>query len=186
MIDKWVSEGSGWVINSINNHYINVTTYKPLHGSSNIELPTELGNPKKGLINIKNKDDECFRWCHIRHLNPQTEHPERIKKGDKQFIEGLNYEGIEFPISQKHHNKVEKQNSIRIDVFGYESKQPFPIHISKEKFVDQMNLLLITEDEKKHYVLIKDFNTFMYNQTKHKNKNTSACIVCNVSHLKES
>ena len=26
-----------------------------------------------------------------------TEHPERIKKGDKQFIEGLNYEEIEFP-----------------------------------------------------------------------------------------
>ena len=32
MIDKWVSEGSEWVIDSINNHCINVTTYKPLHG----------------------------------------------------------------------------------------------------------------------------------------------------------
>ena len=84
-IDKWVSEGSGWVIDSINNHYINVTTYKPLHGSSYIELPTELHNPMKGLINLKNKDDECFRWCmcHIRRLNPQIEHPERIKKEDK-------------------------------------------------------------------------------------------------------
>ena len=160
-IDKWVSEGSGWVIDSINNHYINVTTYKPLHGSSYIELPTELRNPKKGLINIKNKDEECFRWCHIRHLNPQIEHPVRIKKGDKQMINELNYEGIEFPVSQKHYNKVEKQNSIRINVFGYEKGQPFPIHISKETFEDQMNLLLITKDETKHYVLIKDFNSFM-------------------------
>ena len=84
VIDKWVSEGSGWaIINHIDSHYINVTTYKPLHGSSYIELPTELRNPKKRLINLKNKDDKCFRWCHIRHLNPQTEHPERIKKGDK-------------------------------------------------------------------------------------------------------
>ena len=147
-IDKWVSEGSGWVIDRIDSHYINVTLYKPLNGSSYIELPTELRNPKKGLINIKNKDDECFRWCHIRHLNPQTEHPERIKKGDKRFIEGLNYEGIEFPISQKYYNKVEKQNSIRTNVFGYEKGQPFPIYISKEKFEDQMNLLLITEDKK--------------------------------------
>ena len=169
VIDKWVSEGSGWVIDRIDSHYLNVTLYKPLNGSSYIELPTELGNPKKGLINIKNKDDECSRWCHIRHLNPQTEHPERIKKEDKQPIEGLNYEGIEFPVSQKHYNKVEKQNSIRINVFGYEHGQPFPIHISKETFKDQMNLLLITEDEKKHYALIKDFNAFMYNQTKHKN-----------------
>ena len=118
--EKWVSEGSGWIINHIDSHYINVTSYKPLHGSSYIELPTELRNPKKGLINIKNKDDKCFRWCHIRHLNPQTGHPERIKKEDKRSIEGLNYEGIEFPVSQKHYNKVEKQNDIRINVFGYE------------------------------------------------------------------
>ena len=177
VIDKWVSEGPGWVIDSINNHYINVTTYKPLHGSSYIELTTELRNSKKGLINIQNKDNECFRWSHIRHLNPQAEHPEIIKKGDKQFIEGLNYQGIEFPVSQRHYNKVENQNSIRINVFGYEKGQPFPIHISKEKFEDQMNLLLITEDEKKHYVLINDFNAFMYNQTKHKNKK-HFCMYC--------
>ena len=143
-------------IDQIDSHYLNVTLHKPLNGSSYIELPTELENSKKGLSNIKNKEDECFRWCHIKHLNPQTEHPERIKKEDKQPIEGLNYEGIEFPVSQKHYNKVEKQNSIRINVFGYEHGQPFPIHISKETFKDQMNLLLITEDEKKHYVLIKD------------------------------
>ena len=72
VIDKWVSEGSGWVIDRIDSHYLNVTLYKPLNGSSYIELPTELRNSKKGLINMKNKDKECFRWCHIRHLNPQT------------------------------------------------------------------------------------------------------------------
>ena len=55
VINKWVSEGSGWVIDRIDSHYINVTKYKPLHGSSYIELPMELRNPKKGLINIKNK-----------------------------------------------------------------------------------------------------------------------------------
>ena len=176
-IDKWVSEGSGWVIDRIDSHYINVTLYKPLNGSSYMELPTELRNPKKGLINIKNKDDECFRWCHIRHLNPQTEHPERIKKEDKKMINELNYDVINFSLSQKHYNKVEKQNSIRINVFGYEDGQPFPIHISKETFEDQMNLLLITKDEKKHYVLIKDFNAFMYNQSKHKERK-HFCMYC--------
>ena len=177
VIDKWVPEGLGWVIDRIDSHYINVTTYKPLHGSSYIELPKELRNPKKGLINIKNKDDECFRWCHIRHLNPQEKDPQRIKKEDKKMINELNYEGIEFPVSQKHCKKVEKQNSIRINVLGYENGQPFPIHISKETFEDQMNLLLITKDEKKHYVLIKDFNAFMYNQLKHKERK-HFCMHC--------
>ena len=132
-----------------------------MNGSSYIELPIELQNPAKGLINIKNKEDECFRWCHIRHLNPQKTNPQRIKKDDKQFIGELSYKGIEFPVSQRQYNKIEKQNDIRINVFGYEKGQPFPVHICKEKFQDQMNLLLIAEDEKKHYVLIKDFNVFM-------------------------
>ena len=126
---------------------------------------------------MKNKDEECFRWCHIRHLNPQIKYPERIKKEDKKMINELNYDGIDFPLSQKHYNKVEKQNSIRINVFGYENGQPFPIHILKETFEDQMNLLLITKDEKKHYILIKDFNMFMYNQSKHKERK-HFCMYC--------
>ena len=126
VIDKWVSEGSRWVIDRIDSHYLNVTLYKPLNGSSYIELPTELRNPKKGLINIKKKDAKCFRWCHIRRLNPQEKDPQRIKKEDKKMINEMNYEGIAFPLSQKHYNKVEKQNSIRINVFGYEDGQPFP------------------------------------------------------------
>ena len=180
VIDKWVSEGSGWVIDRIDSHYLNVTLYKPLNGSSYIELPTKLKKPKKGLINIKNKDDECFRWCHIRHLNPQDKNPQRIKKEDKKMINELNYDGIDFPLSQKHYNKVEKQNSMRVNVFGYENAQPFPIHISKETFEDQMNLLLITKDKMKHYVLIKDFNAFMYNQSKHKERKhfSMYCLQC--------
>ena len=36
------------------------------------------------------------------------------------MINELNYEGIEFLVSQKHYDKVEKQNSIRVNMFGYE------------------------------------------------------------------
>ena len=129
------------------------------------------------MINLQNKDDECFRWWHIRHLNEQTKYPQRIKRIDKQFIGELNYKGIEFPVSQKQHNKIKKQNSIRINVFGYEKGQPFPIHISKEEFENQMSLLLITKNERKHYVLIKDFNSFMFNQSKHKNRK-HFCMFC--------
>ena len=177
VIDKWVSEGSGWVIDRIDSHYLNVTLYKPLNGSSYIELPTELRNPKKGLINIKNQDNECFRWCHIRMVNPTNNHPERVKKEDKEMIEKLDYSGIEFPISKKDYNKIEKKNGIRVNVFGYENKQPFPIHISKDDFRMELNLLLLDSDEKKHYVLIKDFNSFMFKQTKHKSKK-NFCMNC--------
>ena len=80
MIDNWINEGSGWIIEFIESQYINISTYRPLSGSSYMDLPVELRSPRKGLINIKNKDKKCFLWCHVRHINPSKEHPERIKK----------------------------------------------------------------------------------------------------------
>ena len=176
-IAQWISEGSGWTVQSVDNHYLNIAKYEPMKGSSYIQLPNELRNSGKGLINMKNEDNECFRWCHIRHINPQDKDPQRIKKTDKQYVGKLDYSNIEFPVNVKHYNKIEKQNSINISVFGYENKQPYPIYVSKEKYEDHMELLLVTEKENKHYVLIKDFNRFMYNQTKHEHRK-HFCMHC--------
>ena len=176
-ISRWISEGSGWIIKSVDRHYLNIAKYEPMKGSSYIQLPSELRNPKKGLINMKNEDNECFRWCHIRHLNPQDKYPQRIKKSDKEYVNKLDYSGVEFPIAVKHYNRIEKQNSVNINVFGYENKQPYPIYISKEKYEDHIELLLVTEKENKHYVLIKDFNRFMYSQTKHEHRK-HFCMHC--------
>ena len=176
-IAQWISMGSGWTIQSVDSHFINLVKYEPLKGSSFIKLPTELQNSAKGLINLKNNDNECFRWCHIRHLNPHDKCPHKIKKCDKAYIDKLDYSDIEFPVTTKQYNKIEKQNEVNINVFGYEEKQPYPIYVSKEKYEDHMELLLITKAEKKHYVLIKDFNKFMFNQTKHKNKK-HFCMHC--------
>ena len=176
-VQQWISEGSGWTIQSVDSHFINVVEYRPLKGSSYIPLPKELQNSAKGLINMKNEDNECFRWCHIRHLNPQDKNPQMIKKTDKQYVEKLDYTDIEFPVTVKHYKRIEKQNSININVFGYELKQPFPIYVSKEKYQDHMELLMITKGENKHYVLMKDFNKFMYNQTKHKERK-HFCMHC--------
>ena len=177
MIAQWVSEGSGWTIQSVDNHYLNIVQYQPMKGSSYIKLPQELRNSKKGLINMKNEDNECFRWCHIRCLNPQDKDPQRIKKFDKQYINKLDYSGIEFPVTTKRYNKIEKRNEININVFGYENKQPYPIFVSKETYDRELNLLLITENDNKHYVLIKDFNRFMFNQTKHEHRK-HFCMHC--------
>ena len=68
-IDKWINQRSGWIVESIEAFYLNVNSYSPLTGSTYIELPDELKNSRKGLINIHNDDNKCFLWCHIRHLN---------------------------------------------------------------------------------------------------------------------
>ena len=57
-IDAWINKGSGWIIESTESQYINISTYKPLVGSSYIDLLIELHSPRKGLIDIKNSDQK--------------------------------------------------------------------------------------------------------------------------------
>ena len=100
-IDNWINEGSDWIIESIGAEYVNISIFSPLSGSSYIELPRRLKNSMKVLINTKNNDNKCFIWCHIRHLTPLNIHLERITKAEKNMVNDLNYEGIEFPVSKK-------------------------------------------------------------------------------------
>ena len=78
--DNWINEGSGWFVEKIHSQCINISTFRPLSGSSYIKLLAELKNPKKGLISIKNNDQKYFIWWHIRHLNPLKTYPGRITK----------------------------------------------------------------------------------------------------------
>ena len=64
-IDNWIIEGSRWVVESINDEYVNISKYAPLFGSSSIELPDKLKHPMKGLISIKDNDNKCFLWSNV-------------------------------------------------------------------------------------------------------------------------
>ena len=139
-------------------------------GSTYIKLPDKLKNPMKSLINIKNNDNQCFLWCHIRHLNLVKRHTERITKEDKNMINDLHYEGIKFPVSKTDYCKIERQNNICINVFCYENNLTYPVYLSDKTFRDSIDLLLISDENKSHYVYIKDFNRFMCNKTKNKNE----------------
>ena len=101
-IGQWLSEGSGWMIESVDEHYLNIIKYALMNGSSYIKLPSELGHHLKGLINIKNEDSECFRWCHVRLVNPDAnKDPDRLTKQDKIIAKQLNYGFIEIPVTVK-------------------------------------------------------------------------------------
>ena len=179
-IDNWINEGSGWIVKLIKSQYINVSTYRPLSGSSYIKLLVDLKSPKKGLINIKNNDQKCFLWCHARHVNLVKIHPARITREDKKLINNLNYDGIEFPVQEKDFSKIEVQNNICVNVFGYENKLVFPVYISDQTFKSSIDLLLLIDDDKSHYVYIKDFDRFMFHKTKNKNKKyfCKSCLQC--------
>ena len=143
-------------------------------------MPIELKYLRKGLINIKNNDQKCFSWCHVRHINLLNEHPERIKIIDRKIACNLNHDEIEFPVEEKDFKKIEVQNNICINVFCYENEMVFPIYFSDKKFENSMDLLLLINDDKSNYVYIKGFNTFMFQKTKNKNKKwfCRSCLQC--------
>ena len=59
-IDNWINLGSGWIIESVDSEYVNISAYSPLVGNTYIELPDWLKNSRRDLINIKNNDNKCF------------------------------------------------------------------------------------------------------------------------------
>ena len=142
-IDNWINKGSGWITESINSEYVNISKYAPLFGNSFIELPNELKHLKECLINVKNKDNKCFLWRRVRHLNPLKKNSERISKRDKEIANTLDFSDIDFPVSKNDYCKIEEKNSICINVYSYESKNFFPIYVSTKKFSNNMDLLLI-------------------------------------------
>ena len=111
-------------MNKIEDVHIKISNYEPLPGSSYILLPSKLNNSIKGLINLKNKDDECFKWCHVRFINPQNKNPE--------IASTLDYRGIEFPFKAHGYEIVEERFNINVNVIGYEN-QVFPLYVSKNR-----------------------------------------------------
>ena len=143
-------------------------------------MPLELNHPTKGLINIKNDDNKCFLWCHVRHLNCVDKNLGRITKKDREIVKKLNYSGVDFPVSKKDYGKIEVMNKININAFCYENKITYPVYLSNQCFNDCLDLLLISNDFTSHYVYIKNFNRLMFSKTKNKNKKyfCKSCLQC--------
>ena len=159
-IDNWINQGSGWIVESIDGFYLNVSSYSPFIGSTYIELPDELKNSRRGLVKIQNVDNKCFLWRHIKHVDLIDKISLKIIKKDKELVK-LNYEGINFPVPKKDYYKIEVRNKICINVFCYENKVVYPVYLSDQKFSDSMDLLLISDKFKSHYVYIKGFDRFV-------------------------
>src|ERR1043165_8232214 len=171
-------QGSNWRFTAVVRFDIHNIVYKPLKGSSDIPLPEKLAS-KKAIINLKNDDCECFKWCITRALNPSNNHPERITKDLIEQSNELNWSGIEFPVAANANiiNKFERNNNISVNVFGYD-KDVYPLYLSKLCSDRPIDLLLISDGEQKHYCLIKNFNRLMAVKTKNSTRSMHYCRRC--------
>ena len=62
------------------------------------------------MIHIQNTDDnECFKWCLVRYLNPADRNSVRIAKTDKGFAKKLDFKDIKFSVKVRDVHKIEKK-----------------------------------------------------------------------------
>ena len=182
-VEFFQNEGSGWIIDRIEDIWINITTYDPLAAGSYIELPSELNNSMKGLINIQNTDNKCFMWCQVRLLNPKKSHPERVtREADKEIGASLDYSDINFPLKARDHKLVEERFNINVNILAYDKKKKrkFITYIFQKKTNEQvLNVLLITKGDDSHYVFIKDIEKLLSSQIRTKTKGKKhICLHC--------
>jgi len=175
---KFQMNGSGWTFHSIAALDIHTVGYEPLNGSSWVPLPKFLAN-KKAIINMKNTDNQCFKWCIARALNPAKREIEkqntcRVSQFQRKQAESLNFKVIEFPMSLQAIDKFERLNpEISVHVFGFDSiSKIYPLRISKFKRQKEIDLMLL---KNKHYCLVKNLSRLMSMQA---SKHHGEIVIC--------
>ena len=156
----------------INFHRLNLTG-----GSSYIPLPDWLAK-MKAIINLKNSDMECFKWAVIAAMRWEEidrDH-QRISKL-RRYEDDFDWDGIKFPASIRDIKRFESRNEITINILALEDKKVYICRKGKE-YDRVANLMLITDQSRKHYVAIKSLKRLLSRQNSKHKESQHFCINC--------
>ena len=189
---NYQKEGSNLQFEKVIELVVPFARYEPLRGSSFMPLPAKLKN-KKAIVNMKNEDSECFKWCVTRSLNQVDKNSERITKELRKQSEKLNWKGIEFPMPLQQIDNFERRNpGIAIFVFGFDGEFVFPLRKAKVEGT-AIDLLMLTEEsregpedrqpqskgkQKTHYCWIKNLNRLLDGQVSKNKGSLEFCRNC--------
>lgn len=151
-VDQLQEYGSGWTLHEIVQLDVNFNKYVQFSGTSYLPLPRSIKN-KHAIINVKNNDNQCFKWAVLSALHPAVDHSDRISKYER-FKNELNFNNINFPVSLKDISSFEQQNpdiSIHVYIIQKEydinkemyKKMILPIRLTKQVKKNHIHLLLI-------------------------------------------
>ena len=133
-------------------------------GGNEIDKIPEIFFKKRNLLIMRNDDNKCFLYCYIRKFkNIVTNKVSRISKKDlviaKKIIDKCktDFENV----SLDELDKIETLLEVNIHIFGSDKKfnSKKIIRKSKSNFDKDLDLLLI--DDIKHYILIKNIDKFI-------------------------
>ena len=147
--------------------------------SKEIDKIPEIFFKKRNLLIIKNlNDDKCLLWCFIRALlNPIKNNPSRINKKDIQICKELmNEHDIDFEnVSLDEIDNIENLLECNIHISRCDKKLDSKRIIRKSKKIFDKDLDLLLINEINHYILIKNLNRFISNDS-HVIKSCRNCL----------
>ena len=150
---------------------IMVNKLRPIKGSSYIPLPQSLSQTKD-LINMKNSDQECFKWAVTRALNAVDKDPQRVAKVLGKQSERLDWSGLEFPTpcTEKMFKKFEK-NNVSLLAFGHDDRDIIPLYVSPECCSKKtIRLFFFRRGDQSHYCVVNNMSTLVGSQASTKKK----------------
>ncbi len=181
---KYQKESSGWQLYSIVGLDISIVKFKPLSGSGYSKLPPSIAK-KKAVINMKNEDDQCFKWAVTRALNPVKKDSDRITQELKNQAEEHDWSGITFPVKVNDIDIWEKNNDKFVNVLGYDedTQKVYVIRMrdgcsstvleeEKNKFIS----LFLHDDN--HYCVVKNLGRLVSSQISKKKNKKHFCLNC--------
>jgi hypothetical protein len=155
---------------------IRIGQYRPMTGSSYIPTPKVLAG-KHAIVNVCNQDDMCFAWAVLSAMHSPKYHAQKVFNY-RRHLNTIDLTGIKFPTPINQVGRFEKNNptlSINVYMLGKDEKEIIPKYVTKcGKRQKHIDLLLLTSDEKSHYVWIKNMSALICHRSKCKN----AVFVC--------
>ena len=143
---------------------IHYDKYDPTRAGRYIELP-EWIKLKKACINIKNRDQKCFKYCiqSVVYDKISKHHPEEMFHYNKLKDDILNWDGVHFPTGNRDIDRFEENNkSVSINVFEPDdclNDNEIILHRGTKNGNAKYEIDLLKiydEDNSYHYVLVKN------------------------------
>ena len=104
------------------------SSYSPFHYQKNPKA-------KQEYLNIQSNDEKYFLWSILASLHPVQRRNNLIRVSQYQEYEHeLSMSGIQYSVEKKIIGIFEHQNSIGIDVYGYEDKNNLPVTYYRHEF----------------------------------------------------
>ena len=173
---------SGLLLKYVPGLDITLSKYDPVNviGSSYIPLPDKVVR-SGGVINMKNKDQECFKHAVTRFLNPVSSNPERVTKLLREQAGELDWSGVAFPthLVGGSIGRFERNNNIGVFVMGIQGDKYVPLRAPGGDYERVVDIFYFRNKEgESHYACIKSLSRLLYSSRSKGHHKLHFCRYC--------